>query len=92
MTERTMNMKAKKYLELKEIYDSLEKQMEKLKDDMKAEIGDDVVFETNKYTIKVPIISRDNFDTKTFKVQHPDLFNVFNKPIQYRKFNVIAKG
>lgn len=34
MTERAMNMKAKKYLELKAEYDALEEQLEKLKVDI----------------------------------------------------------
>lgn len=92
MTERAMNMKAKKYLELKAEYDALEEQLEKLKAEMKEEIGDAVVYETNKYTFKVPVINKGVFDTTTFKVEHPDLFNIFNKTIQYRKFSVVEKG
>ena len=92
MTERAINMKAKKYLELKAEYDALEERLEKLKKEMQEEIGDQVVFETSKYTFKVPFINRGNFDTKTFKVKHPDLFNIFNKTITYRTFSVVEKG
>ena len=92
MTERALNMKAKKYLELQAEYKALEEQMNKLKAEMQEEIGDKVIFETNKYTFKLPFINRDCFDTKVFKVQHPDLFNIFNKTIQYRKFSIAEKG
>lgn len=92
MTERALNMKAKKYLELKAEYDALEKQLDKLKTEIHNEIGDNVLFETNKYTFKMPFINKDIFDVKVFKVQHPTLFNVFNKTIQYRRLTVIEKG
>jgi predicted phage-related endonuclease len=87
-----MNMKAKKYLELKAEYDALGEQLDKLKSEMQKEMGDNVLFETNKYTFKLPFINRDIINTKAFKEQHPDLFNIFNKTIQYRKFSIAEKG
>ncbi len=92
MTERALNMKAKKYLELKSEYDALEKQLDKLKAEIQREVGDHVLLETNKYTFKAPFINKDIFNVKVFKVQHPALFNIFNKTIQYRRLTVIEKG
>lgn len=92
MTERAINMKAKKYLELKAEYDALEKRLEKLKKEIQADIGDQTVLETNKYTLQSPFISRGNFDTNTFKAKHPELYNIFNKTITYRTLKVIEKG
>ena len=92
MTEKAMNMKAKKYLELKAEYDALEEQLEKLKEEMQGEMNGAELFETNKYTFKWPVINKINFDTKTFKVKHPDLYNIFTSSNSYRKFSVVAKA
>ena len=92
MTESAMNMKAKKYLELKAEYDALEEQLEKLKEEMQGEMNGAELFETNKYTFKWPVINKINFDTKTFKVKHPDLYNIFTSSNSYRKFSVVAKA
>lgn len=92
MTERALNMKAKKFLELKAQYDALAEQMEKLKAEMQAEMNDAVELSTNKYIFKWPVINGSKFDTKTFKVKYPDLYNIFNKANPYRKFTVVEKG
>lgn len=92
MTERAMNMKAKRYLELKAEIDSLEEQLEKLKEEMQKEINGQELFETNKYQFKWPVINSSKFDAKTFKVKHPDLYNIFNIANPYRKFSVVEKG
>lgn len=92
MTERAMNMKAKRYLELKAEIDSLEEQLEKLKEEMQKEMNGQELFETNKYQFKWPVINASKFDAKTFKVKHPDLYNIFNIANPYRKFSVVEKG
>ena len=92
MTERAMNMKAKRFLELQAEYKAIEEQLDKLKAEMQKEMNEAEVYETNKYTFKWPIISKTAMDTTTFKVEHPDLYNIFSKTSSYRKFSVAAKA
>ena len=92
MIERAINMKAKKYMEIQSEIKELEKQLEKLKVEMTEAMNEDVELATNKYILKWPVINGSRFDTKTFKVEHPDLYNIFNKENPYRKFSVVEKG
>ena len=92
MTERALNMKAKKYLELQTEIKALTEELDKLKAEMTAEMNEAVEMNTNKYIFKWPVINGSKFDTKTFKVEHPDLYNIFNKANPYRKFSVVEKG
>ena len=84
MTERAMNMKAKRFLELQAECKALEEQLDKLKVEMQEEMNEAEIFETNKYTFKWPIINKTTIDTTTFKAQHPDLYRIFSKTNSYR--------
>ena len=92
MTERAMNMKAKRFLELQEEVKELEEQMEALKAEMQEGMNKAEKYETNKYKFLWPIISKTAMDTKAFKAEHPDLFNIFSKTSSYRKFSVAVKA
>lgn len=92
MTERAMNMKAKKFLEIQAEIKELEEQLEKIKTEIQNEMNEAEAYETNKYKILWPIILSSKFDTKTFKVEHPDLYNIFSKGSSYRKFSVAVKA
>ena len=92
MTERAINMKAKKYMELKAEIDALEEQLELLKAQIQEEMGEDTELSTNKYVILWPVINSSRFDTKGFKEKYPDLYQIYNKENPYRKFTVKEKG
>lgn len=92
MTERSLNMKARRYLALQAECKALEKEMEKLKAEMLEVMGDKELLETEKFILKFPFVNGSRFDTKTFKEKHPDLYNIFNIANPYRKFSVAEKG
>lgn len=88
MTERAIDMKAKKILELEAEAKGLEKQIDKLKGEIQAEMGDREELNTKKYLIKWIFVDSSKFDTKAFKVAHPDLYNIFSKSNSCRRFSV----
>ena len=88
MTERMVNMKAKRLMELEAETKELEKEIAKLKSEIQAQMGDDEELSTNKYLIKWTFFSKAYFDTKGFKVAHPDLYNIFATDKKQRRFSV----
>lgn len=91
MTERAINMKARKYMELKAEIDTLQEQLEKLKLQIQEEMGEEEELTTNQFTILWPVINGSKFDTKGFKEKYPDLYLIYNKENPYRKFSIKEK-
>lgn len=88
MTERIINLKAKRIMELSEQIDALTAEQNKLKADIQGVMGESEELSTKNYVIKWIHICKQNFDTKAFKVAHPDLYNVFAKESNQRRFSV----
>ena len=91
MTERAINMKARKYMEIKADIAALEEQLDKLKLQIQEEMGEEEELNTNQFTILWPVINGSNFDTKEFKEKYPELYMIYNKENPYRKFSVKEK-
>ena len=85
-------MRAKKFMALQAEIKELEEQLEKIKKEIQNEMGNTEELNTEKYLIKWIFVSQSRFDTKTFKVQHPDLYNIFAKDSTQRRFSVAEKG
>lgn len=92
MTERAINMKAKKFMALQAEIKELEAQLEKIKKEIQSEMGNTEELNTEKYLIKWIFVNQSRFDTKTFKAEHPDLYNIFAKGNTKRIFTVAEKG
>ena len=90
MTERSINMRAKKLLELEVEAKELESRIEKLKKEIQTEMGERTELKTNTYLIRWTSFSQAFFDTKGFKVARPDLYNIFAKDKPMRRFSVKA--
>ena len=88
MTERAINIKAKRYMELDAEIKELKNQLDKLKAEIQDEMGEKEELSTKKYLIKWTIFSKAQFDTKGFKVAHPDLYNIFASDNTQRRFSV----
>ena len=88
MTERSINMKAKRLMELEAEAKLLGYRIDELKKEIQTEMGEQEELKTNHYLIKWTLFSQASFDTKGFKVAHPDLYNVFAKDKQMRRFSV----
>lgn len=92
MTERAINIKAKKFMALQAEIKELEAQLEKIKKEIQNEMGNTEELNTEKYLIKWIFVNQSKFDTKTFKAEHPDLYNIFAKDNTMRRFTVAEKG
>ena len=88
MTDRTIDAKAKRILELDERIKELQEQSDKLKEALQAEMGESEQLMTKKYVINWIHICQQKFDTKRFKTKHPDLYNIFAKDSNSRRFSV----
>lgn len=88
MTDRTIDAKVRKILELDEQIKVLSEEQDKLKDDIKAVMGETEEMKTKKYIITWVKYVTQRFDSKKFKELHPDMYNVFAKESESRKFNI----
>lgn len=88
MTDKTIDTKVKRILELDEQIKMLEEQRDKLKGEVQYVMGDNEELKTKKYIITWIHIAKQGFDTKRFKELHPDLYNIFAKVTQQRRFNI----
>lgn len=88
MTDKTIDAKVKKILELGEQIKELEKEQDKLKGDIQAVMGDSEELVTKKYIITWVKFVSQKFDSKKFKEQHPDMYNIFAKASEARRFNI----
>jgi len=88
MTDRTIDAKVKKILELNEQIKILEAEQDKLKGDIQEAMGEAEELKTKKYIITWTKYISQKFDSKKFKEQHPDMYNIFAKASESRRFNI----
>lgn len=88
MTERNIDMRAKKIMELDVQIKELKEQQDKLKAEIQEVMGDEEVLTTKRYIINWPHFCKQIFDAKGFKEIHPDLYNIFAKDNEQRRFSV----
>lgn len=69
----------------RETYDAL---IETLKDEIKAEMGDEEVLDTGIFKVTYKPVTTNRFDSKSFKGDHPDLYAAYTKPSVSRPFKV----
>ena len=79
MTDKTIDKKAKEILALDAQIKELQEQCNKLKGELQAVMGEDEQLATKHYIINWIHICQQRFDTKEFKIVHPDLYNIFSK-------------
>ena len=91
MTERSINLRAAKLLQLEAEAKELGNRIKKLKEEIQKEMGDETEISTNKYLIKWILVNQSRFDTTGFKAEHPDLYNIWTKDAPQKKFSVAEK-
>lgn len=92
MTDRTFDSKMAKLMELSAQMEQIEKQMNALKDDIKAEMTARSVDEigTKKYSAKWAVIVSNRFDSSAFKKAHEVLYRQFTKVSESKRFTFKA--
>ena len=66
----------------------LKAKIDKLENNIKAELGEQPEAHTKKYYIRWTNAKRTSFDSKKFKAENPDLFGDYTKETTYRKFTI----
>lgn len=89
MTERMINNRVKKYLEIKEQIKALEEQKDALEAEIKAEFTDDMEeIKTEKFLIRWTKYTTPRLDSTRLKKDLPDIYKLYTKITEGRRFSV----
>lgn len=89
MTERMINNRAKKLIELKEQIKELEAAQKALEDEIKAEFAEDQEeIKTEKYLIRWTKYTTPRLDSTKLKKELPDIYKLYTKITSGRRFSV----
>lgn len=89
MTERKLNNRVKKWLEIKEQIKALEEQQKALEDEIKAEFADDQEeIRTGTFLIRWTKYTTPRLDSIKLKKELPDIYKLYTKITSGRRFSV----
>lgn len=89
MTERMLNNRAKKLLDIKAQIKELEEQQKALEEEIKAEFtADQEEIRTEKYLIRWTKYISNRFDSTALKKELPDVYKRFTKASETRRFSI----
>lgn len=87
MTDRQLNNRLSKLAELEAQKKELENQIESLKNEIKADMGQKEELSTNKYLVKWTSYVQNKLDSRALKEKHPKIYAEFVNPTQCRRFS-----
>ena len=90
MTDRQIDNRMNKLVELDEQKKALEAEIEKLKAEMQAEMGESETIETDNFLIRWTHTVTNRFDSKAFQKDHAKLYTAYCKPQAGRRFSYAA--
>lgn len=79
---------AKEIREYQRMIDEITVQMDDLKNQIKEYMGDETELIAGEYKIKWTPVSSNRFDQKSFKDDHPDIFEMYQKVTESRRFTI----
>ena len=89
MTERMINNRVKKLLEIRAQIEQLEEMKKALEDEIKAEFKDDQEeIKTEKYLVRWTKYTQSRIDSTKLKKDLPDVYKLYTKITQGRRFSV----
>lgn len=89
MTERMLNNRAKKLLDIKAQIKELEEQQKALEEEIKAEFAaDQEEIRTEKYLIRWTKYFSNRLDSTALKKELPDVYKRFTKASETRRFSI----
>ena len=90
MVDMELSKKVRELKELKLLADELQTQITGIEDEVKAEMiarnVETLVIDVFKVSWKRYTSNR--FDTTAFKTAHTDIYNLFTKPVESRRFSI----
>lgn len=89
MTERMINNRVKKLLEIRAQIEQLEEMKKALEDEIKAEFREDQEeIKTEKYLVRWTKYTQSRIDSTKLKKDLPDVYKLYTKITQGRRFSV----
>lgn len=92
MTERMLSNRLRKLQELEAMQKELEKQIEEVKAEIRADMESKGLQEQRcgEYVLRFATIVSNRFDSKSFRADHERLYKSYLKPSEYRRFTITA--
>ena len=81
----------REYNNLTEQIKALQRKADAIKDEMKAEMGNDEHREVGGFTVNFPIVIKTTLDTKRIKEELPSLYEEYLKEGIERRFSITIK-
>ena len=90
MVDKELTGKVRELKELKLLADELQTQITSIEDEVKAEMTARDVEELilDVFKVKWTRFTSTRFDTNSFKAAHKDIYDLFAKPIEGRRFTI----
>ena len=89
MTERMINNRVKKLLEIRAQIEQLEEMKKALEDEIKAEFKEDQEeIKTEKYLVRWTKYTQSRIDSTKLKKDLPDVYKLYTKITQGRRFSI----
>ncbi len=89
MTNRMINNRINKLFDLEAKKRELETQIDALKTELQQDmLSKDVdSVDTGKFIVRWTEVMSNKLDTKKFKADHADMFDLYSVPVNYRRFS-----
>jgi predicted phage-related endonuclease len=91
MTERQIDLRIRRIIELKVAKKDLEREIERLQNEIKADMGDEQTLETNKFFIRNTQYEQRRVDSQKLKTEHPRIFLECSGVVQSSRFSYVEK-
>jgi len=91
MTERQIDLRIRRVIELKIAKKELEAEIERLQAEIKTSMGDDETLETGKYFIRNTEFERRTVDSQKLKTEHPRIYLECSAVSLCRRFSYVEK-
>ena len=90
MSVTEMMSKIEQLKELEALIREAEAEIDKLKEEIKAEMTANNAEEMSigRYVVRWTVVSTDRFDSNKFKAVHPDIYKMFIKNTMSRRFSI----
>ena len=88
MTDRQIDNRCKKIADLQERVNTLQAEIDALKEELKTDMGTDEERRTNNFVLRYQTITQSRFDSTAFKKAMPEMYKQYNKVSQYRRFSI----
>lgn len=88
MTTLELIKKIEELKELEGLIKEAEAEVEKLKNEIKAEMEDKTEMRCGRYLVRHKDVASDKFDSKTFKVACPDIYNMYIRHTVCKRFTI----